>query len=61
MITDKNLIKLDVSKLAKKLNVSTQSIYKWMNGKSFPSYKNLLKLQKATGMSLGQITKMLQK
>ena len=52
---------LNQAQIAKKLGVTQQAISKWMTGKSSPSYKNLLKLQKATVMSLGQITKMLQK
>lgn len=52
---------LNQAQIAKKLGISQQGVSKWFTGKSFPSYKNLLKLQKATGMSLGQITKMLQK
>lgn len=51
---------LNQAQIAKKLNITPQAVQKWFSGKSFPSYKNLLKLQKATGMSLGQITKMLQ-
>lgn len=52
---------INQSEIAKQLKISPQAVSRWMTGKSFPSYKNLLKLQKATGMSLGQITKMLQK
>ena len=51
---------LNQAQIAKKIGISQQGVSRWMTGKSFPSYKNLLKLQKATGMSLGQITKMLQ-
>lgn len=52
---------LNQAQIAKKLGITQQAVSRWMTGKSSPSYKNLLKLQKATGMSLGQITKMLQK
>jgi len=52
---------LNQAQIAKKIGVTAQAVGKWFRGESFPSYKNLLKLQKATGMSLGQITKMLQK
>lgn len=52
---------LNQAQIAKKLGITPQAVQKWFAGKSFPSYKNLLKLQKVTGMSLGQITKMLQK
>ena len=51
----------NLSKIAKQIGISKQAVSKWFRGESRPSYKNLLKLQKATGMSLGQITKMLQK
>jgi transcriptional regulator with XRE-family HTH domain len=51
---------LNQAQIAKKIGVTAQAVGKWYRGESFPSYKNLLKLQKATGMSLGQITKMLQ-
>ena len=51
---------LNQSQIARELNISHQAVQKWFAGKSFPSYKNLIKLQKITGMSLGQITKMLQ-
>ena len=56
-----NTSTINQSKIAKQLKISPQAVSRRMTGKSFPSYKNLLKLQKATGMSLGQITKMLQK
>ena len=51
---------LNQTQIAKKIGVTPQAVSKWFSGKSFPSYKNLLKLQKTTGISLGQITKMLQ-
>ena len=38
--------------IAKRLNVSHQAVYKWYNGKSFPSMKNLIALAKLQGKTV---------
>ncbi len=41
--------------IARKLGVSHQAVYKWFNGKSFPSTKNLMKLSKVMGKTMEEI------
>lgn len=38
--------------IAKRLKVSHQAVYKWYNGRSFPSTKNLVALAKLLGKSV---------
>lgn len=47
--------------IAQKLGVSHQAVYKWFNGKSFPSTKNLIKLSKILGVSIEEVIKTLPK
>ena len=49
---------IQVTKLAKKLNITPQAIYKWLRGESFPSYANLKKLSKAMDKPIGEVVKL---
>jgi transcriptional regulator with XRE-family HTH domain len=52
---------LNQAQIAKKVGVSQQAISKYFTGKSFPSFKNLTKLAKATNMTVNEVVKMLTK
>ena len=47
--------------IARRLNISHQAVYKWFNGKSTPSVKNLALLAKILGLSMEETIKELRK
>jgi len=53
--------KLNNNEIAKKVGVTSQAVGKWMRKESFPSFKNLTKLAKATNMTVNEVVKMLTK
>ena len=46
--------------IARKLGVSHQAVYKWFNGESLPSTKNLIKLSKILNKSVEDTLKILK-
>jgi transcriptional regulator with XRE-family HTH domain len=48
-------------KIARKLGISHQAVYKWFNGQSFPSTKNLIKLSEVTGKTIEEVISLFNK
>ena len=46
--------------IARKLGISHQAVYKWFNGQSMPSTKNLIKLSKILNQSVEDTLKILK-
>jgi len=53
-LNDKEITKYEI---AKKLELSHQSVYDWFSGKTLPNTENLIKLSKLLGKSMEDVLK----